>query len=108
MDCSCLQTAGESSVSRRLCHANCLKEGLAFDGRNSSKAPISRLSFFLFSDKSGNLLDSLSELSASSTGCCPIGSGLRQLDADAILRSRFHHRKALTDANPRVRTYNLL
>src|SRR5215469_15068243 len=52
----------ESSVWRRLCHANCLNEGLAFDGRNSSKAPISRLSFFLFSDQSGNLLDSLSEL----------------------------------------------
>ena len=44
-------------------------------GRNSSKAPISRLSFFLFSDKSGNPLDSLSELAASSAGCCPMGSG---------------------------------
>ena len=55
MDCSCLQTAGESSVSRRLCHANCLNEGLAFDGRNSSKAPISRSSFSLFSDQSGGI-----------------------------------------------------
>ena len=86
------------------------------------------LSFFLFSYKSGNLLDSLSELA---------GSGLPQLDADAILRSksdarqwldslagsppeaeppgkrnqqqcRFHHRKASTGANPRSQTYNLL
>src|SRR6516164_3991168 len=95
MDCSCLQTAGESSVSRRLCHANCLNEGLAFDGRNSPKTPISRLSFSLFSDQSGNLLDSLPELAASSTGCFPIGSGLRQLDADAILGSKSDARQWL-------------
>lgn len=95
------------------------------------------LEFLLFSYKSGNLLDSLSELAASSTSCCPVGSGLPQLDADAILRSksdarqwldspagsppqaeppgkrgqqqcRSHHRKASTGANPRARTYNLL
>ena len=79
----------------------------------------------------------LSELAASSTSCCPVGTGLPQLDADAIPRSesdarqwvdllagsppqaeptgqrgqqqcRFHHRKASTGANPRARTYNLL
>ena len=135
-DCSCLQTAGEGSVSRRLCHANCVIEGLALHGRSSSKASISRLSFFLFSYKSGNLLDSWSELAASSTGCCPVGSGLPQLDADAILRSKSDARQwhdslagrqpqrtaeqarpvaeslpssqSFDDANPRARTYNLL
>ena len=137
MDCSCLQTAGESSVSRRLCHANCLNEGLAFDGRNSSKAPISRSSFSLFSDQSGGICLILCRSSLQVPQVVVrlargFGNWMRMpfLDLRVMLgngsihsgnqpqaeptskrgqqQCRFHHRKASTDANPRARTYNLL